>query len=100
MGTTSTQISLNLLKLRLNNSFSASMLPSEFCRIYLKLSPDDWGYRKRCISLIGSVTNVPLSTVEKWWDSEQKNLDLCPDYVSEILRREHQLRQIREALSF
>lgn len=77
---------------RLNYLSTKPLKPSEFCRNYINLEPDERGYRISCVKLLSEVLNTPIRTIQKWWDAD---IDSCPSWVNEVLVREHALRQIQ-----
>jgi hypothetical protein len=87
-----------LVELRLAKDFKPKMTPSEFCETYLNILPGEWGWRKASIELLAEVAGCSPTTIENWWSPDTKTFDACPNYVLEILRREHQLRQIKKLI--
>jgi hypothetical protein len=80
---------------RINHLSTKTLKPSEFCQTYIKLNPDERGYRTASVKLLSRVLNAPIKTIQKWWDI---GIDNCPVWVYEVLKREHALRQIQMQL--
>ncbi len=72
--------------------------PSSFCDRYVNLSPDEWGYRNACIEELHAATGISKKTIENW-ETKAKTFDNCPDYVLELLKKEHTIRQIKILLN-
>jgi hypothetical protein len=92
------KIPSKVLRLRLDNSEQVAIYPSKFCELYLRLDQESWGYRQRACQFLSEVLNIPETTILRWWRSESRDFDNCPQYVISILKREHTIRQIRALL--
>ena len=68
--------------------------PSEYCKSWVELSPDDWGYRKACISALAEATGLSKRTVNNWGPSFERR----PNYVLHILKLANKLNQIKEII--
>jgi hypothetical protein len=66
--------------------------PSEFCRRWVNMPPDERGYYKACVKALAQATGLSARTVEGWGKDFAKR----PDYVLNILRKEDIINQIRQ----
>ena len=66
--------------------------PSEFCRRWVDMPPEERGYYKVCVKALAAATGLSERTVQGWG----KNFEKRPDYVLNILRKEDILNQIRK----
>lgn len=68
--------------------------PLEFCRIYSRHTPDDWGHKNQWNILLSRVLSVSSRTVEGWGD----NFKGCPPRYKRELDMIHALTVARQTL--
>lgn len=68
--------------------------PSEYCRRWVE-TPDEWGYRKACVSALAKATGLSERTVNNWGT----NFDRRPKYVLHVLKLADQLNQIKKIVA-
>ncbi len=72
------------------------MEPRDFCRHWVKSPlPGNWGYQQACIKLLASTTGLVEGTINGWGRDFQDR----PDYILNILEKDHILRSIQQKTS-
>ncbi len=66
--------------------------PLEYCRRWVKVPPDEWGYRKACIAALAQATGLSERTINNWGASFEKR----PKYVLHMLRMANKLNQVKQ----
>lgn len=75
--------------MRLGNDY---LEPLEYCRRWVKVPPDEWGYRKACIAALAQATGLSERTINNWGASFEKR----PKYVLHMLKMANKLNQVKQ----
>lgn len=70
------------------------MEPSEYCKRWVKVPPDERGYRKACVTALAEATGLSPRTINDWGAAFERR----PDHVLHVLRMADQLNRIREVI--
>ena len=70
------------------------MEPLDYCRAWIKIPPQQRGYRKACIELLAKATGLSETTIANWG----KDFEKRPDYVTHSLLMADKLNRIRQII--
>ena len=68
--------------------------PVDFCRLYARKQPPEWGYKSSWRQLLARVCNVSDSAVQQWG----KDFERCPQQHKDRLSTIHALAVANKAL--
>ncbi|NEO28068.1 MAG: hypothetical protein F6K03_14595 [Kamptonema sp. SIO4C4] len=75
------------------NGFNTENLePLDYCRKWVRLAPEERGYRKACVDALAEATGLSPRTIENWGKSFEKR----PDHITHSLYMADKLNQIQQ----
>ncbi len=66
--------------------------PSEYCKRWVEVPPDERGYRKACVAALAQATGLSPRTINDWGP----NFERRPDLILHVLTMADMLNQIRK----
>lgn len=68
--------------------------PLEYCRKWVEMPPEEWGYRKACTAVLAKATGLSERTINDWGPSFERR----PEHILHVLRMADMLNQIRKTI--